>query len=58
MLIVLGIIIFQVVFFNWSTYHDKKIEQSAHVYEKCVMSQYGVSPANWYEAHGSYPECK
>jgi hypothetical protein len=41
----------------WSGKRDEKIEIEATKYEKCVLAEYGVGPANWYETHGEYPPC-
>ena len=55
---IIGIIVIIYAVVVWSNWHDEKIEQSATKYEQCVMTQYGVSPAYWYQEHGSYPDCK
>lgn len=57
-LIILGIAIVIIWIVEWSAEHDKKVEVAAQKYEACVKSQYGVSPAFYYQEKGVYPECK
>jgi len=41
----------------WSSKHDEKIMQSADIYEKCIIDEYGITPAHYYQLNGEYPEC-
>ena len=52
------IVVAGIGFLMWSADHDTKVQAAAEKYEACVRVQYGVSPAFWYQEHGSYPECK
>lgn len=54
-IIMASIVIF--VIMAWSVSNDKKVTLAADRYENCVYTQYGVSPANWYDTHGTYPTC-
>lgn len=37
--------------------HDAAIQKSSDQYEKCVIAEYGISPAGYYSEHGEYPYC-
>ena len=56
--VLVAVILVGRLFIIWSKNHDEQIEKSANRYEECVRSEYGVSPAQWREENGSYPECK
>lgn len=55
---ILFFIAFISLFIVWTIDHDEKVQIGADKYELCVKSQYGVSPAYYYQEHGEYPECK
>lgn len=41
-----------------SEYNANKADTAVRLYENCVYSQYGKSPATYYQEHGAYPTCK
>jgi len=53
-IVVIGIV---AGFIKWSNNHLERINKAAESYETCVWSQYHMSPINYYQEHGAYPEC-
>jgi hypothetical protein len=41
----------------WTVKHDQLVAQASQDYEKCMHERTGMSPANFYQLHGYYPEC-
>ena len=58
LLICFGIIAAILIAVRWSNNNDKKIQMASDQYEKCVRTQYGMSPDAWHQETGVYPECK
>lgn len=43
---------------SWSIHHDREVMKAGDQYIECVETNFHVSPAEYYELNGSYPECK
>ena len=41
----------------WLTWHDEAMLRAADKYEACIIKEYGMHPAGWYDIHGEYPIC-
>lgn len=41
-----------------SSQRDDKLIAAAEAYEDCVLSEYNMTPAQYREINGNYPECE
>ncbi len=44
--------------FSWSTEHDKGVLETADRYEMCVKKVYQMTPSQYYEVNGEFPQCE
>lgn len=56
-LIMMAILATTGMILNWSISNDKKVEQSAERYEKCINEEYGMTPRELQEIIGEMPRC-
>lgn len=41
-----------------SNNHDEKVSEAAGRYEACIKLQNGMSPSEYYNRNGIYPDCE
>ena len=46
-----------ILILHWADWREKKVIESAEVYEKCIMAEYNTTPSAYYIEHNKYPTC-
>lgn len=56
-LVFMGLFAAIIVFNVWGDIRERDIRSAAVAYERCVQSEYHMTPTAWYEQTGQYPLC-
>ena len=56
MLIFLFVILVNAILYV-ANLREKKVIESAEVYEKCIKAEYNTTPSAYYIEHNKYPTC-
>jgi len=54
---ILLLLLTMIIILQWADIREKKVMQSATVYEKCIRAEYNTTPSEYYNKHNTYPVC-